>query len=102
MKKIVEDNIASVVELCKRFHACRLELFGSALRNDFDMHESDIDFLVEFDKQGIINYADNYFGLQEALEILFSRPVDLVVISSLKNPYFIQSIEQDRAILYAA
>ena len=30
------------------------------------------------------------------------RPVDLVVASAIKNPYFRQSVEQTKALLYAA
>ena len=79
-------------------------MFGSAVRDDnsFDTSNSDIDFLVEFDAEGLANYADNFFGLMEALERLFNRSVDLVVGSSVKNPYFLESIQGDREFLYAA
>ena len=30
------------------------------------------------------------------------RSVDLVMISAVKNPYFLESIEQSRTLLYAA
>ena len=81
-----------------------LEVFGSAVRDDksFDDSTSDIDFLVEFDEEGLINYADNFFGLKNKLERLFNRSVDLVVGSSIKNPYFLESIQADREFLYAA
>ena len=38
----------------------------------------------------------------EALEQLFQRPVDLVVESAIKNPYFRESVERSKALLYAA
>jgi predicted nucleotidyltransferase len=50
-------------------------------------------------KQG--QYADTYFGLLEALEDLFQRPVDLIMVRAIKNPYFIQAINQTRVVLYA-
>jgi len=37
-----------------------------------------------------------------SLEQLLGRPVDLVVASAIKNPYFRQSVEQTKALLYAA
>jgi uncharacterized protein len=37
--------------LCRRFRVRRLDLFGSAARGDFDPIHSDIDFLVEFDRE---------------------------------------------------
>jgi len=37
-----------IVEICRRFHVRRLEVFGSAARgDDFDPACSDADFLVE-------------------------------------------------------
>ena len=47
-------------------------------------------------------YADAYFGLLESLQELFGRPVDLVVASSIKNPYFRGTVERTKALLYAA
>ena len=49
-----------------------------------------------------MGYADAYFGLKEELERLFGRPVDLVSLASLSNPYFIREIEASRRLLYAA
>ena len=102
MQSIIESNLSKIIELSELFHVSRLELFGSALGPEFDENSSDIDFLVEFNEQGIKNYADCFFGLKEALEELFSRPIDLVVISSLRNPYLLKSIENNKALLYAA
>ena len=45
-------------------------------------------------------YADAYFGLLEALERLFGRPVDLVSGTAIKNPYFRQSLEETRTLVY--
>ncbi len=37
-----------------------------------------------------------------ALEDLFQRPIDLVTVRSLTNPYLVREIERDRTVLYAA
>jgi hypothetical protein len=37
----------------------------------------------------------------EGLEKLFRRPVDLVVESAIKNPYFLKSVQQNQTSLYA-
>lgn len=102
MIDLIESKMAEIESLCRAFHVSRLELFGSATDNRFDEVNSDVDFLVEFSEAGVKNYADCFFGLQEALEKLLSRSVDLVVISSLKNPYFIESVEKNKRVLYAA
>jgi len=57
---------------------------------------------VEFAPLTGPGYADRYFGLLESLEALFGRPVDLVVASTVKNPYFRQSLDTTRTLLYAA
>jgi len=64
--------------------------------------ESDLDFLVEFDPLPPGAYTDAYFGLLEALQSLSGRPVDLVVGSAIKNPYFRQSVELTKMLLYAS
>ena len=88
--------------LCRQHHVQRLDLFGSAAAGTYRSGESDLDFLVEFEPLPPGAYADTYFGLLEALERLFGQPVDLVVASAIKNPYFRQSVEQTRALVYAA
>ena len=39
-----------------------------------------------------IAYAEAFFALQEGLEALFQRKVDLVSAKSIINPYFAQSV----------
>jgi hypothetical protein len=98
----IEEHRAELAQLCRRYHVLSLSLFGSAVRDDFDHTRSDLDFLVDFQRLPQGQYADAYFGLLEGLERLFGHPVDLVVASAIKNPYFRQSVEQTKASLYAA
>lgn len=93
---------ATLEELCRRHHVRRLELFGSAAAGREQPGESDLDFLVEFERLPPGSCADTYFGLLEALEALFSSPVDLVVASAIKNPFFRQAVDRTRILLYAA
>lgn len=102
MTSIIQDNREAIEQLCRRFHVRRLELFGSAVGNTFDPKMSDLDFLVDFENLGPEEYADTYFGLLEGLQGLFKRNVDLVMVSAVKNPYFLESIERSRTLLYAA
>jgi predicted nucleotidyltransferase len=88
--------------LCQRFGVRRLEIFGSAAGERFDPSRSDLDFLVDFAPASPREMADRYFGLLEALETLFSRPIDLVMTAAIKNPYFLQGIQPSRTLLYAA
>ena len=97
----VAEHQAELEQLCQHYHVRRLELFGSAASGRDRPGESDLDFLVDFDPLPAGAYADTYFGLREALEQLFGRPVDLVVASAIKNPYFRQAVEQSKTLLYA-
>ena len=100
---IIEKQRAAIEALCLRFKVQRLELFGSALTNDhFDEQNSDLDFLVEFLPLQHGQHADTYFGLLEALENLFGRNIDLVMTTAIKNPYFLESVNQSRRVIYAA
>lgn len=77
-------------------------VFGS-VNTDLFTANSDIDFLITFQKDiSIEEYTNNYFELQYRLRALFNRNIDLVTENSLSNPYFIQSIEQSKQLLYAA
>ena len=98
----IASRRAELQDLCRRFGVRRLDLFGSAARGDFDPARSDLDFLYEFEAKPPGGYADAFFELKEALELLFSRPVDLVAAAAIRNPYFRESVEQTRAPLYEA
>jgi predicted nucleotidyltransferase len=102
MTSFFDQRRAEVEAPCRRYHVRRLELFGSAATGQDHPGESDLDFLVEFDALPPGGYADAYFGLLEALQSLSGRPVDLVVASAIKNPYFRQSVERTKTLLYAA
>jgi uncharacterized protein len=97
----IEAQRVALEALCRRFHVRRLELFGSASGERFDSTSSDLDFLVEFEDLPAGGYADAYFGLAESLKELFRRDIDLVVLSAVKNPYFLESIERSRTLLYS-
>lgn len=102
MHPLIEQNRAALAELCRRHHARSLALFGSAATGTFDPATSDFDFLVEFEEIEPGAFSAAYFGLLEGLTELFRRDIDLVVESSIDNPYFRQSIERTRTPLYAA
>ena len=93
-------HCAAVAALCRLSGVKRLELFGSAARDDFDLEHSDFDFLVEFDDSDQGDPLQSYFGLKEALERLLGRPVDLVMPAAIKNPYILDSINRDRQLVY--
>jgi len=99
----VQQKQHDLAALCRRYGVRRLELFGSAAtESEFDAERSDLDFLVEFEPRTEMGPADQYFGLWEDLKTLFGREVDLVSTRSLRNPYFIESVNATRQTLYAS
>jgi len=102
MLKEIEQRKSEIQTLCRRFGVRRLDLFGSAASERDKPQTRDLDFLVDFGDLPPKEYAEAYFGLREALERLFSRPVDLVTAPSIRNPFFKQRLEQTRSMLYAA
>ena len=91
-----------LVGLCERYGVRRLELFGSAVGERFDPQRSDLDFLVTFQPVSDLGLAEQYFELKDELERLFSRPVDLIELNAVDNPYFLEAIQTERQFLYAA
>lgn len=102
MNEIVQSRLGTIAEICSRRRVRRLALFGSALRDDFDPEQSDLDFLVDFEPLPADEHADAYFGLLEDLESLFDRPVDLVEELTLRNPYRRREIEATQVQIHAA
>ena len=102
MHPVVQAHLESLHELCTEHRVARLDLFGSAARDDFDPATSDLDFLVEFEPMSPAEHADSFFGLLADLERLFGRRIDLLEPEPIENPYVWQSIERSRKILYEA
>ncbi|MBI5838403.1 MAG: nucleotidyltransferase domain-containing protein [Candidatus Eisenbacteria bacterium] len=98
----VSERRADIEVLCRAQGVRRLELFGSAASGAYRPGESDLDFLVEFVPDPPGGYAEAYFGLLEGLEKMFGCKVDVVVYAAIRNPYFMQSVERTRTLLYAA
>ena len=97
---VVAERTEELREICRAHGVQRLDLFGSAAREDFDPETSDLDFLVVFHKGVHKPWASHYLELQEALEQLFGRSVDLVADKAIDNPYFRRSVEKSRTPLY--
>jgi len=78
----IEIPDEALAELCHRYHVRELALFGSVLRDDF-RPDSDIDVLVEYEPDARATLFSHY-DLQQELEQLLGRPVDLVSKGGLK------------------
>jgi predicted nucleotidyltransferase len=96
---LIEQNIDILISLCKEHKVKELYIFGSFLTSKFN-ESSDLDFLVQFDKVDILEYADNYFDFKEKLEILLGREIDLLENQAIRNPIFRRVLDRDKKLVY--
>jgi hypothetical protein len=87
-------------DLCLKHSVGELAVFGSVLTDNFN-ESSDIDFVVDFSLVERKKYAENYFNLKQSLEELFKRKIDLLEKSALKNPFFLEVLQNTKKIIYA-
>lgn len=103
MHELIDTRRQDIEDLCRRLNIRRLDVFGSAVEGSFDHDTSDVDVLVEFDTgHPGFDYFGSYFALKEGLEQLLGRTVDVVSMTSIRNPYLRDRIMQTKEPLYAA
>lgn len=94
MEKMIEQQLPQIKQLMRQYGVEAAYLFGSAAKGAMN-EESDVDFIIRFpaDMHYTV-YADNYFALADALEMLLKKRVELVTEKTLKNPYLLQNINR--------
>ena len=87
--------------LCRRWKIARLELFGSAVRDDF-RPDSDIDLLVTYepdDPWGLFDFMD----MREEISEIVGRKVELVEREAVKenpNRFIRKAILESARVVY--
>ncbi len=102
MVSMLVDRMDAIRQACKHFNVVQLDIFGSALREDFEPNRSDIDFLVDFGPMPPVDKPDAYFGLLNELRTILGTEVDLVMVGALKNRYIRDDVNRTKQQLYAA
>jgi len=91
-KEEVKRILLANREILKKYKVKSIMLFGSYARNE-ERENSDIDFLVEFEK----DTYDNFIHLIFSLEELFKRKVQVVTKEDLSpyiRPYVLKEVER--------
>lgn len=98
------NNLEKIKETCRLMQVKSLSVVGSAARLSDYNENSDVDLLVKMIKgnDGLPVSAYDYFDLWFALEDITGKKVDLIQEEAIRNKYFLQSIMQDRKIIYEA
>jgi len=86
-------------QFCRKNRIRKLSLFGSVLRDDF-RQESDIDVLVEFEKDGVPGLLGISRMERELSQIFGGRKVDLRTPEDLSK-YFRQQVLSTAEVQYA-
>lgn len=96
----IQPHLQTVIELLKKHKIKNAFLFGSVLSDHFN-DQSDIDLLINFlDYSNPLEIGQSIWDLEDELEALTNRKIDLLTERSLKNPYFIQELNNTKQLIY--
>lgn len=90
-----------LTNLCKKHNVKELYIFGSAVTDRFT-DDSDLDFLVRFNRTGFKGAFNQYMDFKEGLEEIFNRKIDLYSNRKFRNEIFQDEVDRTKKLLYAA
>jgi len=96
----IDMPLDQIKEFCRKWKIKEFALFGSVLRDDF-RPDSDIDVLITFEPDEDFDFDDR-MKMQEEIEGIFGRKVDLVEKRLIRNPFRRYDILTTKEIVYAA
>ena len=96
---IIELNRQNIIDICQKHKVKTLAVFGSVLTDRF-RDDRDIDFGVDFTDVDERDYADNYLEMQESLQNLFGREIDLLENKAIRNSILLQTINDSKQVIY--
>ncbi len=102
MLDVITHKVQAISIICLRYDVRQLEVFGSAARESGDTPVGDIDFAVAFNHIDRSDALGQFFNLKEELSFLLGKPVDLVELTAIRNPYVRRTIEEDKQLVFAA
>lgn len=96
---LLENYNTEIKNLCKIHKVKSLYAFGSVLTEKFNK-QSDVDLIVDFQQIDVLEYGDNYYNLKFSLEEILKRNVDLLEQKAIRNPYFLETVNQNKKLIY--
>ncbi len=97
----IEVPEQAIYGFCQRWKVTQIELFGSALRDDF-RPDSDVDLLVTFEPGASVDLYD-LIEMRDEMATIVGRPVDLFEragVEKSRNPYRRRSILSTAQVVY--
>ena len=95
---LVTERMKQIHQICRQYQVERLHLFGSAANGPM-RPDSDVDFLVEFQKEAP---KCGFHPVRMAMEMneLFDCQVDMVEYSAIANPHFLEEVQETATLIY--
>ncbi|QLE01178.1 nucleotidyltransferase domain-containing protein [Galbibacter sp. BG1] len=92
--------MSDFLALCKTHNVKNLYAFGSSVTDQFNEDSSEIDLLIEIDKDDPVERGETLISIWDKFEQFFQRKVDLLTITSIKNPILKKSIDSTKVLIY--
>lgn len=105
MVSLIENNLPAIKDICRRYGVQKMFVFGSAARRGNFGKDSDIDLLYKLLPEIAthpIEQRPDFFEFLFTLHDLLGRNVNLIDLTRVHNPYFIQSVNQHKIKIYEA
>ena len=96
----IRENGKEFQDLCMQFQVKSLYAFGSSTNENFDQQKSDIDLVIELKSEDPLQRGEILIQIWDKLESFFKRRVDLITLSSLKNPILKKNIDNNKVLIY--
>ena len=96
----IELPTRQIEAFCRKYGVEEFSLFGSVLRDDFGPH-SDVDVMLKFFPGHGFTF-ENTPDIQDELQGLFNRPVDVIEKGRVRNPLRRRAIMSSFQVVYAA
>lgn len=95
----IEACRAEIAAICRHYGVAKLALFGSLTRQGEFGDHSDLDFLVQFLPD--VRHGFSYFAMEEELENLVGRKVELLTLEWLSE-HFRDEVAAQAQTIYGA
>jgi predicted nucleotidyltransferase len=96
----IDIPIERIEAFCAKWGVAEFSLFGSVLRDSFGP-DSDVDVMLKF-KPGHGFTFENTPDIQDELEAIFGRAVDVIEKDRIRNPFRRHAIMSSYRVVYAA
>ena len=96
----LNEKLPEIKKMFKEHHVKSAYAFGSVVTENFN-EKSDVDLIVNIDENlEPAERGEMMWNLWDKLEDALKRKVDIVSEKSLRNPFFIEELNEKKVFLY--